>query len=45
MFLPVLDKVVMSAQVIFDEIFCVERNDDHILVVDSERIVLSDFQF
>ena len=36
-FVPVLDKVVMSAHVIFDEIFSTERTDDHILIVDSER--------
>ena len=44
-FVPVLDKVVMSAHVLFDEIFSVERNDDHILIVDSERRELSDFHF
>ena len=44
-FVPVLDKVVMSAHVLFDEIFSTERKDDHILIVDSERKVVGDFYF
>ena len=44
-FVPVLDKVVMSAHVIFDEISPTVRSDDHILVIDSERRKVEDFYF
>ena len=44
-YVPVLDKEITSAHVIFDELAPIDRKDDHILVIDPERRSVEDYNF